>query len=1645
MRRSLTRIWFPAALAVTGAVWWSYAQGTIQVGYTVVTRTAGTEMPIGTAVFSYRNGDGVLVTEAGVGAAELVSRGRVFADEVGTRTGLALVNTGAATVPVTLTLRNGAGSQVGQKILMLNPGQHSARFVDELFGAQAADFRGNVTFESASGLGAITLRESRNARAEPLYTTLPVVDLDATAGTDPVVFPHLAVGGGYRTQVILINRSAEMVMGRIQLVGSDGSPLQVDWDGVTASEGTYQIAADGVYRVELTGAAAVQVGYATVTSETGSTPAGSVIFQLWSGTTLVTEAGVGATPETTTARISLDNVGRQTGVAIANRGSTAAEVQFILQDRFATQQEKVTQTIPAGGHLARMAQELFPAVESGFNGLVEIQTSVAVAAVTLQLTINTLGEVVLTTLPVADLTRPLTATTVVFPQVVIGSGFSTRLVFVNGPTASNVGMVFSNSDGTAMNVPIAGVTSNQFSSSFAAGQGLRLFPGNTATLSSLSLRDPVTNQPTTEVTINEGNTLRARTLVLDSTGKARDEFALSFASLDTATATADSTGQIEGKQRGFSTLTITAAGLVSTATITVVDIASAGEGGFATGIAQDLAGRVYLASAETHTVLRAQGLANAPEVYAGISQQPGLKNDVRLQSQFQSPSFLSVDQARGNVYVSDAANHVIREVQPGSSGRVQTLAGSGSSGSADGVSTGAGFNTPQGIVLDNRGHLWVADQSNHTIRRIHLLTGVVETIAGLAGEAGFADGQGSSARFNAPTGISLEAETTAQQLARELSGEAPPPVRVIVADTGNGAVRRVTETGSVETLGSVTSSALSSGAPDSASKIELSDALSFTSPTGMAVDAFGNIFVTEAGSARIRTILTNGAVVAAAQVGTFENPRGLSITQTGRLLVAETDRAPREIRFAEPQITTISPQQISVLGGATVTIKGRNFAPDSVVFVAGVTIAAQFVDSQTLSFVSPALPSGRSTLTVQGRGGLTQSALLVEPVSLDQLPVGYITTIAGGSSFSGDGSAAESALLWRSYGIAFDSAGDLYVADPDDHRIRKIDRRTGIILTVAGTGLEGFSGDGGPAVAAKLNEPWGLALDGRGNLLIVDSSNNRIRMVDLSTGLISTVAGLGDGFGASGDGGLAAVARLSWPLGMLVDQNGDWIIADTGNHRIRKVDGETGIITTVAGNGTADFSGDGGTATSASLNAPRAVGLDRDGNLLISDTDNLRVRKVDATGVISTVLGNGERVTTRSVTNGVATDFGISEPVGLALSLEGDVFVAAAGLVRFGDGLVTTVLSGEFGVPTFAKGLAVDSSGDLFVSDAPAQGTGEFSSRILRIDSSTEVTEYAGGSLPLGDGQQAWAARLFSPGGITITPDGSLLIADRSVSRIRRVDLETGLITTIAGHGALNLASTSFVDSVPATEFGLAFPEGVATDSDGNIYIADTTSAQIQRVDIATGILATRVDVASGNFGSSQPVSVDLDANGNIYFADAITDKVMKVDTAGATSVILDLSDNEAGEGPLGIAIDRLRNQLFVADFGKSTIVKIDLATLEATTVAGTAGFFFDPFAGDGGQAVDALLGKPFDVTVDLDGNLFIADTFNHRIRRVDAETGIIETIAGDGRSTFSGDNGVGTEASIHRPQGVAVDSFGNVYISDTRNNRIRVIRGPIP
>ncbi len=231
---------------------------------------------------------------------------------------------------------------------------------------------------------------------------------------------------------------------------------------------------------------------------------------------------------------------------------------------------------------------------------------------------------------------------------------------------------------------------------------------------------------------------------------------------------------------------------------------------------------------------------------------------------------------------------------------------------------------------------------------------------------------------------------------------------------------------------------------------------------------------------------------------------------------------------------------------------------------------------------------------------------------------GIITTFAGGGSSLGDGGAAAAAQLNWPSGAALDGSGNLYIADSFNHRIRRVDASTGIITTVAGTGTSGYraSDDGAAATSAQINTPLGVTLDGSGNLYIADTNNNRIRRVT-PAGVITTFAGGGSSLG---DGGAAAAAQLNGPFDAAVDGSGNLYIADTNNHRVRKVDASTGNISTVAGTGTAGSSGDGGAAASAQLDNPRSVALDGSGNLYIADKDNDRIRKVDAsTGNISSV------------------------------------------------------------------------------------------------------------------------------------------------------------------------------------------------------------------------------------------------------------------------------------------------------------------------------------------------------------------------------------------------------------------------------------------
>ena len=331
------------------------------------------------------------------------------------------------------------------------------------------------------------------------------------------------------------------------------------------------------------------------------------------------------------------------------------------------------------------------------------------------------------------------------------------------------------------------------------------------------------------------------------------------------------------------------------------------------------------------------------------------------------------------------------------------------------------------------------------------------------------------------------------------------------------------------------------------------------------------------------------------------------------------------------------------------------------------------------------------------------------------------------------------------------------------------------ITTIAGTGEFGFSGDGGPAVEAELRNLYGVAVDSAGNLYIADSRDHRIRKVDL-TGTITTIAGTGE-FGFGGDGGPAAAARLDFPYGVAVDSAGNLYIADAGNRRIRKID-STGTITTIAGTGEFGFSGDGGPAVEAEIRSPRGVAVDSAGNLYIADAGNRRIRKIDSTGTITTIAGTGE--------------FGFS----------GDGGPAAAARLDF------------------PYGVAVDSAGNLYIADAGNR-------RIRKIDSTGTITTIAGtGEFGFsGDGGPAVEAEIRSPRGVAVDSAGNVYIADSRDHRIRKVD-STGTITTIAGTGEFGFSG----DGGPAAVARLAFPYGVAVDSAGNLYIADTLNRRIRKL-----------------------------------------------------------------------------------------------------------------------------------------------------------------------------------------------------------------------
>jgi trimeric autotransporter adhesin len=499
--------------------------------------------------------------------------------------------------------------------------------------------------------------------------------------------------------------------------------------------------------------------------------------------------------------------------------------------------------------------------------------------------------------------------------------------------------------------------------------------------------------------------------------------------------------------------------------------------------------------------------------------------------------------------------------------------------------------------------------------------------------------------------------------------------------------------------------------------------------------------------------------------------------------------------------------------------------------------------------------------------------------------------------------------------VAVDVSGDIYIADRNNHVIRMVAKSTGIITTVAGNGMEGYSGDGGQATVAQLRSPRGVAVDAYGNIYIADADNRRIRVVTRSTGIITTVAGDGQ-YGFYGDGGRAIGAAIGRPQSIAVDASGNIYISDTDNRRIRVVTKSTGIITTVAGNGQNGFSGEGGQATFAAIGVSQSIAVDASGNIYIADADNRRIRKVTkSTGIITTVAGNGE----------------------------------------YGNA---------------------------------------------------------------GDGGQATSAQLSSPRGVAVDASGNIYFSDDS-SLVRMVTKSTGIITTVAGSETSGFNGDGDVPRWAQ----LNHPQGITVDTLGNLYIADTGNNRIRMVcsDAPTMSPASAVPTSSPTY--SPIISL-------------ITISTVAGSAMAGRGGDGGLATTSQLNYPEAIAVDASGN-IYIADRNNHVIRMVAKSTGIITTVAGNG---MEGYSGDGGQATVAQLKSPQGVAADIYGNIYIADSGNRRVRKVTRRTGIITTVAGSGRSDFSGDGGQATLAQLDHPQSIAVDAHGNVYISDTGHRRIRIV-----
>ncbi len=632
-----------------------------------------------------------------------------------------------------------------------------------------------------------------------------------------------------------------------------------------------------------------------------------------------------------------------------------------------------------------------------------------------------------------------------------------------------------------------------------------------------------------------------------------------------------------------------------------------------------------------------------------------------------------------------------------------------------------------------------------------------------------------------------------------------------------------------------------------------------------------------------------------------------------------------------------------------------------------------------------------------------------QPALAQLPPSSIITTFAGTAwTFQSNGGPAINAPISSFFGLSTDTQGNVIFADYGNHMVSRLNA-DGTITVLAGNGIEGFSGDNGPALSASLDRPASAVMDAAGNLYIYDTSFARIRRVT-PDGIIRTYAGNGN-FGYTGDGGPATKASIENNGRLAIDPAGNLYLTDGAANVVRQIT-PAGIISTYAGNGMGVHNGDNVPATQAAIALGSGqIVCDAAGNLYIAEDGASLIRKVSPAAV-----GQAPIITT----------------------------VAGTGVPGYKDG---PALSAQF---DGALGLGIDGAGNLYVGDQ--------NSHVVRLITPAGVVSTIAGSRAsfgyAGDGGPALKATFRFPTGIAVDAKGNININDSGNLRIRAINPGTNIVTTFAGNGLWRTTP----DGAPATQAYFFGPRQISFDSKGNLLIADSGTYRVRRVNTDGTFQTLAGDGASGYGGVDGPATKALlnyprmavaDSSGNVYIADSGASVVYRIGPLGNLTAFAGVANNPGygGDngpaakalinGPFALAFDA-RGNLYIAEGYGNCIRKVapDIGNT-ITTFAGACGKF--GFSGDNGPATQARLNSPEAIVFDAQGDMLVADNNNNRIRKI-TPAGVISTIAGTGANTSNGNGGAATAAGVSEPDSLAVDPQGTIYFTEGIGTHVRLI-----